>query len=324
MFVNQANSMSSPLTCCEQLKHLEVASGPMQQQLWPALLAALPLLTEPLPSAEQQQQQLDTAEQQAELCRQQCQLLDAIQALLSVLNASSGGWCFLTAAKDGLAALAAAVCPSRQVCGWAAGFHGQNTCRSSWCLKLYQEVLSMVTAGTAPQVSLDGGPFAPDTSASYNPEHGWEAERQALAAASGLSTAPSAAAGPPGVSSGALALFGADEATAGAATAGGSSAGELLSESLQRLWLLVEATSQVQGCRDLLSGAHSGTGGFDAQGRIDRLNAALLTLYKVGPRPGGLGLGLVPQVCQLSMQAWGSGCRACRWLVALAQQSAGL
>lgn len=73
------------------------------------------VLAEPLPSAEQQQQQLETAEQQAQLCREHAQLLDALRALTAALTASAGGWSFLLSAKDGLAALAAAVCPSRQV-----------------------------------------------------------------------------------------------------------------------------------------------------------------------------------------------------------------
>lgn len=58
---------------------------------------------------------MEAAEQQSRLCLQHAQLLDSIRALTSALTASSGGWSFLTAARDGLAALAAAVCPTRQV-----------------------------------------------------------------------------------------------------------------------------------------------------------------------------------------------------------------
>jgi hypothetical protein len=116
------------------------------------------------------------------------------------------------------------------------------------------------------QVCLDGGPFSPDTSAPYDPQHGWEAERQALtAAASGLG---SAAIGP-----GAQALLGASS-DASAAAAGD------LSDSLQRVWLLVEATAQLQGSRDLLSGAYSSFS-INGRGGVDRLNSALLTLFKV-------------------------------------------
>lgn len=57
-------------------------------------------------------------EQQAQLCREHAQLLASIRALTSALTASSGGWSFLTAARDGLAALATAVCPTRQVRTW--------------------------------------------------------------------------------------------------------------------------------------------------------------------------------------------------------------
>jgi hypothetical protein len=73
------------------------------------------LLPVDLPSAEEQQQHMEAAEQQSQLCREHAQLLDSIRALTSVLTACSGGWCFLTAARDRLAALAAAVCPTRQV-----------------------------------------------------------------------------------------------------------------------------------------------------------------------------------------------------------------
>lgn len=73
------------------------------------------MLPTDLPSAEEQQQLMEAAEQQSQLCREHAQLLDSIRALTSALTTSSGGWCFLTAARDGLAALAAAVCPTRQV-----------------------------------------------------------------------------------------------------------------------------------------------------------------------------------------------------------------
>jgi hypothetical protein len=62
-----------------------------------------------------QQQQIELAKQQEQLCREHAQLLASIRALTSALTASSGGWSFLTAARDGLAALATAVCPTRQV-----------------------------------------------------------------------------------------------------------------------------------------------------------------------------------------------------------------
>lgn len=66
--------------------------------------------------ATQQQVQIELAKQQEQLCREHAQLLASIRALTSALTASSGGWSFLTAAREGLAALATAVCPTRQVC----------------------------------------------------------------------------------------------------------------------------------------------------------------------------------------------------------------
>jgi hypothetical protein len=105
------------------------------------------------------------------------------------------------------------------------------------------------------QVCLDGGPFNPDTSAPYDSQHGWEAARQALtAAASGL----------------------ADDAPGGDSSAAGD-----LSDSLQRLWLLVEATAALQGAGDVLSGACSSGTSTEGRGSIDKLSAALLTLFKV-------------------------------------------
>jgi hypothetical protein len=99
------------------------------------------------------------------------------------------------------------------------------------------------------QVCLDGGPFNPDTSAPYDSQHGWEAARQALtAAASGL----------------------ADDAPGGDSSAAGD-----LSDSLQRLWLLVEATAALQGAEDVLSGKDK------TPGAVDKLNAAMKTLFVV-------------------------------------------
>lgn len=115
-------------------------------------------------------------------------------------------------------------------------------------------------------MSLDGGPFSPDTSTPYDSQHGWEAERDALtAAAAGFGASSNMGTG------GAIIMHGSD---ASAAAAGN------LSDSLQRLWLLVEAVSELQGSRDLLSGAYSGFS-IDGHGGIDKLNAALVTMFKV-------------------------------------------
>jgi hypothetical protein len=96
------------------------------------------------------------------------------------------------------------------------------------------------------QVSLDGGPFHPCPSAAYDPQHGCEAERTALlAAASGTC---------------------ADQHM---------SAGADLSVSLQRLWVLVEATAELLGAETVLSGRTRGPGA------AERLNAAMKTLFVV-------------------------------------------
>jgi hypothetical protein len=68
---------------------------------------------EPAGEQQQQLQQLATA---------QADLLSSIKTLAVNLAANSAGWSFLQAAREGLAQLAEAVCPLRQVCvrGWAA------------------------------------------------------------------------------------------------------------------------------------------------------------------------------------------------------------
>ena len=122
------------------------------------------------------------------------------------------------------------------------------------------------------QVSLDGGPFSPDSSVPYDSQQGWQAERQGLlAAAAGLGGTSS----DPGV----LLLYGAGGEASGDAAAA-AAAGDL-SESLQRLWLLVEATAQLQGSKDLLAGGYDGGASVGGCGGIDTLNAALLALFKV-------------------------------------------
>lgn len=121
------------------------------------------------------------------------------------------------------------------------------------------------------QVCLYGGSFSPDTAAPYDPQHGWEAAREALtAAASGLAGEPAGA------------LLGAGD--------NASAAGDL-SDSLQRLWLLVEATAALQGAGDVLSGARSDSA-TEGQGGNDKLSAALLTLFKVRRCSAGRGWGL--------------------------------
>lgn len=93
---------------------------------------------------------------------------------------------------------------------------------------------------------MDGGPFHPSPSAAYDPQHGCEAERTALlAAASGRCVDQQLPAG-------------AD-----------------LSESLQRLWLLVAATAELQGAETVLRGRTRGPGA------AQRLNAAMQTLFVV-------------------------------------------
>jgi len=122
------------------------------------------------------------------------------------------------------------------------------------------------------QVYLDGGPFSPDTAAAYDPQHGWQHDRrQLLQRASGLCGGSDAA---PGVG---LMLF-TDEASAAAA-------GDL-ADSLQRVWLLVEATAELQASKELLNGGYSSFS-ITSSGSIDRLNAALRTLFKVSSRARG-------------------------------------
>jgi hypothetical protein len=136
---------------------------------------------------------------------------------------------------------------------------------------------------------LDGGPFSPNASTPYDPATGWEAERSTLlAAAAGFSTLSADV-------STSLLLYGTlDDATAAAAAATD------LSDSLQRLWVLVQATAELQNSKELLSG---GAYSFNAGAGFDRLNAALVSLFKVrGSRYGG---GLQGSGCRI----WG------RWLV---------
>jgi hypothetical protein len=261
----------------------------LQQQQQQQCLDPLPQQQpqEPTEPPDKHLQDQASSVQQSQLCREHAQLLDCIRTLTSALTASSGGWCFLTAARDGLAALAAAICPTRQVCVvcWLSGPFWLRldsqclttaapatalTCScaadgfgelSSGCLfKRPWRLYGWPCAVSHVQVCLDGGPFSPDTSAPYDTQHGWEAERQALtAAASGLG---SAATGP-----GAQALLG---ASSDASAAAGD-----LSDSLQRVWLLVEATAQLQGAEDVLSGNNR------APGAVDKLNAAMKTLFVV-------------------------------------------
>ena len=108
---------------------------------------------------------------------------------------------------------------------------------------------------------LDGGPFGPNTSLPYDPQQGWAAERTALlATAAGLG---------------------------GTSEEGSASAGNL-SDSLQRLWLLVEGTAQLQGAADVLSGK------IRMAGAVDKLNAAMKTLFVVS-------------TCHLRVQPCGRG-----------------
>lgn len=96
------------------------------------------------------------------------------------------------------------------------------------------------------QVSLGGDPFHAAASADYDPKNGCEAERTVLlAAASGTC---------------------ADQHM---------SAGAGLSVSLQRLWLLVQATAELQGAETVLSGRTRGPGA------TERLSAAMKTLFVV-------------------------------------------
>jgi len=113
------------------------------------------------------------------------------------------------------------------------------------------------------QVYLDGGPFSPDTAAPYDPQHGWQHDRhQLLQRASGLCGAADAAQGV------GLMLF-TDDASAAAA-------GDL-ADSLQRVWLLVEATAELQDSSRWLSGS----GHNMPTGAADKLTAAIKTLYLV-------------------------------------------
>jgi hypothetical protein len=114
---------------------------------------------------------------------------------------------------------------------------------------------------------LDGGPFSPNPSAPYDPATGWETERTALlAAAAGFSTLSADV-------STSLLLYGTlDDATAAAAAAAD------LSDSLQRLWVLVESTAELQNSKEMLSG---GAYSIRTGAGFDRLNAALLSLFKV-------------------------------------------
>jgi hypothetical protein len=61
------------------------------------------------------EQRAQLCREQAQLCREHAQLLDAIRALTSALTGSAAGWGFLRSAREGLATLAAAVCPARHV-----------------------------------------------------------------------------------------------------------------------------------------------------------------------------------------------------------------
>jgi hypothetical protein len=62
-----------------------------------------------------QQQQQEAGTQLQQLCQQHAQLLASIRALVLSLASSQAGWSFLRAAREDLAQLAAAVCPTHKV-----------------------------------------------------------------------------------------------------------------------------------------------------------------------------------------------------------------